>query len=254
MTRPWRRTALVTGGATGIGATITARLLAEGFNVYVVQRTEHEARIGEKVFRDCADADRVRVGAHDLAQDGCATAVMECYGSFNGLDVLVNNAGVTGEAAVGALDSFDDERIDLVLDTNLKAPLRLTREALPHLSRDGGVVVNIGSTAGVLAQAQAAAYVASKAGLAGLTRALACDLGERGIRVVCIAPGDVVTATSRTDSFLATRAAASFRKRSPLGRSAQAEDVANAVIWAVSEDAAYITGSTIFVDGGSTAY
>lgn len=248
------RTALVTGGATGIGAAISVRLLAEGLNVYVVQRAEAAARAGEKLFRKSPHSARVRVGAHDLGDaKECARAVEACVACFGGLDVLVNNAGVTGAPAVDPLGEFSDQRIDQVIDVNLKAPLRLVREALPQLSRIGGVVVNIGSTAGLQAQTDAAAYVASKAGLDGLTRALAHDLACLGVRVVCIAPGAVETETSPAADYVAERAAA-WGKVTPLRQPIRPGDVASAVAWVISAEAAAVTGSTIYVDGGLTTY
>jgi NAD(P)-dependent dehydrogenase (short-subunit alcohol dehydrogenase family) len=246
-----KRTALVTGGATGIGAAVSARLLAEGMNVYVVQRTEAEVVAGEELFRGSS---QVCLGAHDLSDaKECARAVEACVAHFGGLDVLLNNAGVTGAAAVDALGNLSDQRIDQVIDVNLKAPLRLVREALPHLTRTAGVVVNIGSIAGLQAQTNAAAYVASKAGLDGLTRALAFDLAQLGVRVVCIAPGDVETETSRTPEFVAERAV-SWAKAAPLRRPIRPNDIASAVAWVISTEAAAVTGTTIYVDGGMTTY
>ncbi|WP_307863539.1 SDR family NAD(P)-dependent oxidoreductase [Kribbella aluminosa] len=246
-----RRTALVTGGATGIGAAISFRLLAEGLNVYVVQRCEAEVVAGEQLFHESSG---ICLGAHDLGEaKECAWAVQACVAQFGGLDVLVNNAGVTGAAAVDALGNFSDQRIDQVIDVNLKAPLRLVREALPHLTHAAGVVVNIGSTAGRQAQTNAAAYVSSKAGIDGLTRALAHDLAGLGVRVVCVAPGDVDTGTSRVPDYVAERAA-SWSKAAPLSRPIQPNDVASAVAWVISPDAAAVTGSTIYVDGGLTTY
>jgi NAD(P)-dependent dehydrogenase (short-subunit alcohol dehydrogenase family) len=246
-----QRTALVTGGATGIGAAISLRLVAEGLNVYVVQRTEADVIAGEQMFREST---QVRLGAHDLSDaKECARAVEACAAHFGGLDVLVNNAGVTGAAAVDALGNFSDQRIDEVIDVNLKAPLRLVREAIPHLTRNAGVVVNIGSVAGLQAQTNAAAYVSSKAGIDGLTRALGYDLARLGVRAVCIAPGDVETESSRTPDFAAERAA-SWGKVTPLPRPIRPSDVASAVAWVISAEAAAVTGSTIYVDGGLTSY
>ncbi|GAA2796430.1 SDR family oxidoreductase [Kribbella solani] len=249
-----QRTALVTGGSTGIGGAITDRLLADGMNVYVVQRTEDEVVAAEHQLRLASRLARLRIGAHDLSDaKQCARAVEACVAEFGALDVLVNNAGVTGPAAVDALGKFTDERIDQVIDVNLKAPLRLVREALPQLTGRGGVVVNIGSIAGRQAQADAAAYVASKAGLDGLTRALAYDLARLGVRVVCVAPGDVETETSRAAEYLADRAVA-WGKVTPLRRPIVPTDVAATVAWVVSGEAGAVTGSTIYVDGGLTAY
>jgi NAD(P)-dependent dehydrogenase (short-subunit alcohol dehydrogenase family) len=129
----------------------------------------------------------------------------------------------------------------------------LVREALPQLTRSGGVVVNIGSIAGIQAQADAAAYVASKAGMDGMTRALAYDLARVGVRVVCVAPGDVETETSRAPDYVAERAVA-WAKVTPLARPIRPSDVASAVAWVISPDAAAVTGSTIYVDGGVTTY
>lgn len=255
MSRPAIRTALVTGGATGIGAAISTRLAAQGLNVFAVQRTETAARDGQKLLGDYPTAGRIHVAAHDISTgQGCVNAVSDCIAHFGSLEVLVNNAGVTGAAAIGALANCEDEQIDRVIDTNLKAPLRLAREALPHLAVSGGVIVNISSTAELQAQPEAPAYVASKAGLGGLTRALGYDLAALGVRVVCIAPGDVETATSRSPTLRDKRARISWEKRPPLGYSAQPSDVANAVAWVISDQARYVTGSTLLVDGGITAY
>lgn len=249
------RTALVTGGATGIGAAITLRLANEGMNVFVVQRDDSEASQGSKAFRDQPSATKIHVAGHDLSTGpGCAEAVAHCASRFGGLEILVNNAAVTGEAAVGALARCDDAHIDQVVDVNLKAPLRLAREALPHLQATHGVIVNISSVAQMQAQAETPAYVASKAGLGGLTRALGYDLASHGIRVVGIAPGDIDTATSRRPSLLSKRAHIAGGKQTPLGYAAEPDDVANAVAWVVSDQARYVTATTIVVDGGLTAY
>ncbi|MFC0530321.1 SDR family NAD(P)-dependent oxidoreductase [Phytohabitans kaempferiae] len=245
------RVALVTGGATGIGAAITGRLLADGYHVLAVQRTEREASEGRRALA----SDRAYVAAHDLAgADGPRAAVAECVARFGGLDVLVNNAAVTGRPAVAPLDALDDARIDRIIDTNLKAPLRLAREALPHLAERGGVIVNVGSIAAFQAQPDAAAYVASKAGLAGLTRALAYDLAPRGIRVVHLAPGAVDTEASLDPAYTRERRDAGWSKPTPLGRAAAPHQVAEAVAWLVSDGAGPVTGSTLFVDGGLSAF
>lgn len=256
MAEPSSRTALITGGATGIGAAISTRLAADGLNVFAVQRTATTARDGQKLLADFPTVGQIHVAAHDLSDgQGCVAAVSACVARFGTLDVLVNNAGVTGAAATGALANCDDDQIDRVIDTNLKAPLRLAREALPHLAAaDGGVIVNIGSIAELQAQPEAPAYVASKAGLGGLTRALGYDLAPLGIRVVCIAPGDVETAASRSPALREKRARVSWGKRTPLGHPAQPSDVADAVAWVISDQARFVTGSTILIDGGITAY
>jgi NAD(P)-dependent dehydrogenase (short-subunit alcohol dehydrogenase family) len=249
------RTALVTGGATGIGAAITERLASDGMNVFVVQRDTSKAEAGQQRFDRHVAADRIHVAVYDLSTgNGCADAVAECISRFAALDVLVNNAGLSGEAVVGPLSQCSDAQIDRIIDTNLKAPLRLAREGLRYLTIRKGVIVNISSVAELQAQAEAAAYVASKAGLGGLTRALALDLAAQGVRVVGLAPGDIATQTSRDPGFAAKRKHITFGKRVPMGFAAEPEDVADAVAWIVSDQARYVTGSTIVIDGGLTAY
>lgn len=246
------RAALVTGGATGIGAAITSRLAADGLHLFVVQRAHSGTH---ETFDDHPGAQRIHIGFHDLATDqGCTDAVAECVAHFGGVDVLVNNAAVTGAAGVGALDRCDRAQIDQVIDVNLKAPLRLACEALPYLEARPGVIVNISSVAEVQAQPEAAAYVASKGGVGALTRALGYDLGPRGIRVVSIAPGDVATAASRSPRLAAMRAHVVWGKHVPLGFSAEPDDIAKVVAWVISDDARYVTATTIIVDGGLTAY
>ncbi|GHE98489.1 short-chain dehydrogenase [Amycolatopsis deserti] len=247
-----QRTALVTGGATGIGAEITSRLATGEMTVFVVQRTEEDASVGRKLFAEHPFAELIQVGAHDLATgDGCRDAVAECVRHFGRLDVLVNNAGISGSAAFGPVESAGDELIDRVIDTNLKAPLRLAREAFTQLVLNQGVIVNISSIAEFQAQRDVPAYVASKAGLGGLTRALACDLAPHGVRVVGIAPGDIATGTSRSPDYTAV---AGPVKDTPLGFAGDPADVADLVTWVISPQARYVTGTTIVVDGGRTAY
>ncbi|WP_431900607.1 SDR family NAD(P)-dependent oxidoreductase [Amycolatopsis thermoflava] len=247
-----QRTALVTGGATGIGAAITSRLAADRMTVFVVQRTEEDASEGRKLFAEHPFAELIQVGAHDLATGGgCRDAVAECVRHFGRLDVLVNNAGISGYAAFGPVESASDDLIDRIVDTNLKAPLRLAHEAFAQLVLNQGVVVNISSIAEFQAQRDVPAYVASKAGLGGLTRALACDLARHGVRVVGVAPGDIATGTSRSPDYTA---AVGLVKETPLGFAGDPADVAGLVAWVVSSEARYVTGTTIVVDGGRTAF
>jgi len=248
------RVAMVTGGVTGIGAAITKRFLAEGWNVYAVQR----AMGGDEELRDGtgseAFAGKLAVGVHDLLKVPALDVVSACLAHFGRLDALVNNAAVTGAAAVSPLERLSDDQIDSIIDTNLKVPLRLARESAAHLSRADGVIINIGSVAAVQAQPNAAAYVASKTGLIGLTRALAFDLGPAGVRVVHIAPGDIATATSRSVDYLSERHASAWHKTPPMGRAGSAEEVADAVFWAASPQASYLTGTTVLLDGGLSTY
>lgn len=246
------KVAVVTGGATGIGAGITERLAKDGWHVFVVQRTPAEAERGSRLMHSYDFATEVVISAYDLAQSSqCRAAVLECIRHFGRIDVLVNNAALSGAAAYSPLEDTSDDLIDRVIDTNLKAPIRLAREALPYLAASKGVIVNISSIAELQAQSCTPTYVASKAGLGGFTRALAYDLAPRGIRAVCIAPGDIETPASRNRDLMAKR---SNVKKTPLEFAGQPEDVANVVCWVISPEARFITGNTIAVDGGRTAY
>ncbi|MCJ8322605.1 MAG: SDR family oxidoreductase [Rhizobiales bacterium] len=249
------RVGIVTGGTTGIGEAISYRLLDDGFRVFAVQRDEREAEEGRRKFKKHSDADNIRVSAHDLSTAiGCHNAISECAAFFGRIDILVNNAGISDEQTVRGLLECSDEQIDMIIDTNLKAPIRLAREALPYLTSSSGVIINISSVAQFMGRANASAYVASKAGLGGLTRALGLELAPQGVRVVGIAPGDIETATSRSPDLVARRKRIQFKKPVPIGFSAQPKEVANAVAWLVSDQASYLTGTTIVIDGGLSAF
>ena len=183
-----------------------------------------------------------------------AASCSEAVGLLGGLDVLVNNAAVSGAPVLAPLVDTGDALLDRVVDVNLKAPFRLIRDAAAHLPR-GGVVVNIGSVGGFAAQEHAAAYCITKGGLELLTRAAAIELAERGIRVVGVAPGDI--ATARSDAAAERRSETGlsrYARDSPLGRQGTPAEVAGTVLFAASDTAAYITGTTIVVDGGRLAY
>lgn len=248
--------ALVTGGGTGIGAAITARLADDGAAVLICQRTQEEA---EGAMAQLARPGRaLHAFGGDLATPGaCRQAVEHCVSVFGGVDILVNNAAVTGAPALGPFLEFTDEHLNRIIDLNLKGPFRLGREAAKRmLDRGGGVIVNITSVAAVAGQEFAAAYTASKAGLSGLTKAMALELAPYGIRVVAVAPGDIHTEASARFVDELTNAGASGRyvRVTPLGRRGRPEEIAAAVAFVCSHEGSFITGSTITVDGGFLSY
>ena len=245
------RVALVTGGNGGIGAAIVERLRLDGFAVIVGVETEDAVRTVDKL----ANGDpRIVARAADLTDPrACAALVEACIESFGRIDVLVNNAAVTGSPAVVALEDCDDEQFDRILAVNLGAPFRCARSAAPHLRAVGsGVIVNIGSVAAFAAQRNAAAYAASKAGLLGLTRALAFDLAGDGIRVVFVAPGDIDLGGD--EPLHDQRAVDPWARSTPLGRRGRPADVASAVSYLCSEGAEFVTGTSLIVDGGWLSY
>lgn len=244
---------LVTGGGTGIGLGISKAFLADGASIVVGQRTEGEARAAEARL-----AGRGRnvtgVGADLASPEGCRQLVAWAVEALGGLDVLVNCAAITGAGAIGPFSEFDDELLDLIIDVNLKAPFRVAREAVAHMGRSG-VIVNISSVGGSAAQENASAYCASKGGLDMLTKTLALELASRGIRVVGVAPGDILTGRSRgADRTRSVDQLHRYARTTPIGRRGRPQDIAEAVLYLTSERASFVTGETLRVDGGFLTY
>jgi NAD(P)-dependent dehydrogenase (short-subunit alcohol dehydrogenase family) len=246
------RVALVTGGGTGIGRAISQRLAELGACVAVHQRTSERASDSVAAIRRAGGAAEPVIA--DLSSlEGCRETVEGCLAVFGRIDILVNNAAVTGPAALTPVLELDDERLSEIIAVNLTAVIRCSQHAARAMD-GGGVIVNVGSVAGYAAQPGGAVYVATKSALIGLTRALALDLAERGIRAVHIAPGDIATATSSGDDFLEERRAQPYARVTPLGRRGTPEEVAALVGFVCSDDAGFITGSSIVADGGLLAY
>ena len=244
---------LVTGGGTGIGLAISSAFLADGAAVAIGQRTEREARAAERRLGD-KGGKAIGIAADLATAEGCRQLVAGSAEALGGLDVVVSNAAITGSAAIAPFSEFDDELLDLIIDVNLKAPFRIAREAVRHMRR-GGVIVNISSVGGTAAQENAAAYCASKGGLDMLTTALAIELASRRIRVVGVAPGNILTGRSRgADQTRVDEKLDRYARITPIGRRGRPEDIAEAVVYLASDRASFVTGATLRVDGGLLAY
>ena len=242
------KVALITGAGRGMGRA-TAHLFAdEGAHVAV---TDIDAEGVEAVVAEIREAGLSAAGwPMDLADPARIAAVVdEVAAHFGGLDILVNNAGISQHTL---LDGEDYEAIwDRHLEILLTAHTRTIRAALPHLrARDGGRIVNIASTEGLGATPETSPYTAAKHGVIGLTRSLAVELGREGITVNCICPGAVRTAM--TENIKEEHKQVFARRRIPLARYGEPEEVAHGTLSLVLPAAGYINGAVLPVDGGLT--
>ena len=230
--------ALVTGATRGIGAAIAAELKAQGATVIGTATSQSGA---DKIT--AAGIQGVVLNVTDgAAVDALVDSIVKEHG---GLHILVNNAGITRDTLAMRMK---DEQWDEVADTNLKAVFRVSRAAIkPMMKQRQGRIINITSVVGAAGNPGQANYAAAKAGVAGMTRALAQELGSRGITVNCIAPGFI--ATDMTAELPEAQKAALLAKI-PVGRLGQAAEIAHAVGFLASPQAAYITGHELHVNGG----
>lgn len=240
------RVVLVTGSSRGIGAEVAAKAAAEGARVAVhYHRSAAGAAATLGRIRD-AGADGEAFGA-DLGDGEQAVAlVAQVIERFGRIDGLVNNAGLT---QVGPFLEIDPAEWDAIIRTDLTAAFHTSRAALPSMIANGtGAIVNIASRLGQVGVTETAAYSAAKAGLLGLTRALATEFGSRGIRVNAVAPG--MTITEMTTELAASDAGRQRLKTMPLGRFGEADEVADAVIFLLSDVSSLFLGQTLNPNGG----
>lgn len=239
------KVALVTGGARGIGGAISKKLASQGASVIVNYSGSKEKaeEIVEEIRAAGGEAECLQCDVSDFAScEALAKNVLEKYGR---LDILVNNAGITRDGLVMRMSEKD---YDAVLDTNLKGAFNMIRHfSKAFLKQRQGRIINISSVSGVLGNAGQANYSASKAGVIGLTKSVARELASRGICVNAVAPGFIATDMTRQ---MPENVRESLKERIPLGRIGSPEDVAEAVAFLASEQAGYITGQVICVDGG----
>lgn len=239
------KTALVTGSSRGLGRAMALRLGQDGFKV-AVHYVNSEAPAQEVADQIVSAGGQAQVFKADVADaDACASLIKEVSKSFGSLDVLVNNAGITRDTLALRMKQAD---WDDVLNTNLSSAFHLSKAALRGMVRaENGRIINISSVVGLIGNVGQANYVAAKAGLIGLTRALALEYSGRGITVNAVAPGFIESdMTAGLDEDLR----ADYLARIPARRFGAAAEVAAAVAFLAGDDAAYITGQTISVDGG----
>lgn len=236
--------ALVTGAAQGIGRAIALELAAKGATIIGTAINDQDATIISDYLAAAGFKGRgVFVDVRDAAQVDAAISLIDK--EYGGVSILVNNAGITRDNL--AIRMKDDEW-DAVIETNLKAVFRMCRAVMRGMMKArSGRIINITSVVGYAGNAGQANYCASKAGVSGMSRALARELGPRNVTVNCVAPGFIDTAMTKA---LEEKHREAMLSGIPLGRAGTAEDVASAVAFLASPAAAYITGTTLHVNGG----
>lgn len=239
------KTALVTGATRGIGRAIALRFAAEGANVAFTYRSQNEA--AQSLM---AEIETMGVQAKGYSSDAAsfedAHAVVEDVKAvFGRIDILVNNAGITKD---GLMMRMDEAQWDAVIDTNLKSAFNFIHACTPIMARQrGGSIINMSSVVGVAGNAGQCNYAASKAGLIGLSKSIAKEMGPRGVRSNCIAPGFIATDMT---SALPENVRQEWEKQIPMRRGGTPEDVAGVALFLASELSSYVTGQVISCCGG----
>lgn len=236
------RKAIVTGAASGIGAATAKRLAAEGARVLAVDvEPEGLDALGDEIATVVADL------SDPSAID---TIVTEAETKLGGLDILVNNAGVL---PAGTIDELTDETWKLGIAVNMLAPFKLSRACLPMLRQSRAArIVNVGSILSRYGDPGLTAYTATKHGILGITRAMAAELGPEGIVVNCVQPGAIMTGMTRDTFESSPEAVAHYTTKCVLGRIGEPEDIGDVIAFLSGDDARFITGQGIIVDGGLT--
>lgn len=239
------KSALVTGASRGIGRSIALQLAEEGYNVavnYAGSKEKAEAVV-EEIKAKGVDSFAIQANVADA--DEVKAMIKEVVSQFGSLDVLVNNAGITRD---NLLMRMKEQEWDDVIDTNLKGVFNCLQKATPQMLRQrSGAIINLSSVVGAVGNPGQANYVATKAGVIGLTKSAARELASRGITVNAVAPGFIVS--DMTDA-LSDELKEQMLTQIPLARFGQDTDIANTVAFLASDKAKYITGQTIHVNGG----
>ena len=245
-------TAIVTGAASGIGEATAHRLAEEGASVLAVDVHERGEEVAEAISVSGSTAKFVRCDVS--VEDEVRSAVQAALDTFGGLSIVVNNAGIMLPKTAEDTTLEEWDRIQAV---NLRSVYLFLHAAAPHLRASGsGSVINVSSMHSAATIESLSAYAASKSGMLGITRSAALDLAPGGVRVNAVCPGIIDTAIwqgwlSEVEDPEATEA--DVLSLQPLGRVGDPREVANAILFLASEEASYITGTTLFVDGGVTA-
>lgn len=239
------KTALITGAAKGIGKAIALRFAREGADIAFTYLTSETAAMETRRELEACGVKVLAIRSDATDFEGASKVVEQVLSEFSRIDILVNNAGITRD---GLMMRMDEAQWDIVIAANLKSAFNYIHAVLPSMLRNRcGSIVNISSVVGIHGNAGQSNYAASKAGLIGLAKSVAMEVGSRGVRVNVVAPGFI-----RTDMTAAMPAETlqAWEARIPLRRGGTPQDVAQACLFLASDMASYVTGQVIAVDGG----
>ena len=238
------KTAIVTGASQGIGETIAIEMAKSGAIVFCLARNKEA--LDTTIKKITENGGKATAFSCDISNnDDFKSIILNIVKEYGSIDILVNNAGITKD---NLLMRMSDDQWDDVLNINLKGSFTCIRSVIKHMMKKKfGRIINITSIVGITGNAGQANYAASKSGLIGLTKSIAKEVASRGITANCVAPGWIET--SMTDQ-LSTEVKNKFLSQIPTGKIGQSKDIANTVIFLASDEAEYITGQTITVDGG----
>jgi NAD(P)-dependent dehydrogenase (short-subunit alcohol dehydrogenase family) len=248
---------IVTGGALGIGKATALAFAAAGAAVAIADVNETAGSATVEAIQAAGGQALLVVG--DLANASvCQQVVRQTVGRFNRLDILFNNVGIQPQASYANVEDTTEEMWDAIVDVNLKSYFLMSKYAIPSIRKQGGgAIVNTASVQGLQSQRLVPAYAASKGGVLSLTRQMALDYAREHIRVLAVCPGtidtEMVRASAAREPDGIEEALERYGKSHPLGRIGQGQDIANVVLFLASEQASFMTGEYVCVDGGYNA-
>ena len=240
-----RRTAIVTGGSRGIGLAIARRLATDGYDLLVTYQRDADSAESARHELQALGGTVETLAADISTAEGAASTIETALEKLDRVDVLVNNAGITRDTLVMRMSEAD---WDDVVDTNLKGAFLVSKAVLrPMMRQRSGRIINLTSVVGQVGNAGQANYASAKAGLIGLTKSMAKEIGSRNITVNAVAPGFIQT---RLTEVLKDEQKVALLAQTPLSRFGKPEDVAAGVAFLASDDASFITGHVLTIDGG----